>query len=152
MKFCSSLLLMFMLVLVGGCSEMGTMGGPRYGETSSTPARQSDRYGTITRLERVKVDDSYKLGVGTAVGAVAGGILGSEIGDSTGATVAGAVLGGLAGTYGESKLVKKNAQKITVGMDTGGRVTILQPENSRLREGMKVWIEGSGENARVLPR
>lgn len=152
MKLCSSLLLMFVLAFVGGCSEMNTRGGPRYGETSNTTARQPDRYGTITHIEKVKVDSNYKLGIGTAVGAVAGGILGSELGDSTGATVGGAVLGGLAGTYGESKLSKKNAQKVTVGMDTGGSITILQPENSSLREGMKVWVKGSGENARVLPR
>lgn len=90
--------------------------------------------------------------MGTAAGAVAGGILGSQVGDSTGATVAGAVLGGLAGTYAESKKGKQNAQQVTVNMNTGGRLTILQPEDTRLREGMPVRVEGSGENARVVPR
>ena len=37
-------------------------------------------------------------------------------------------------------------------MATGGRVTITQPKDARLREGMKVRVEGSGENARVVPR
>lgn len=138
--------------LAGGCADMGGLSGTTYGETSGTTSSQSDRYGTIANLENVQVDEKYKLGVGTAVGAVAGGILGSQVGDSTTATVAGAVLGGLAGTYAESKIKNQNAQQVTVNMNTGGRLTILQPEDNRLREGMQVRVEGSGENARVVPR
>lgn len=141
-----------LMALVGGCADMGSLGGPKYGETGGTVASQTERDGTIAQLETVKVDDNYKLGVGTAVGAVAGGLLGSGVGDSTTATVAGAVLGGVAGTYAESKIAKKDAQRVTVNMATGGRVMITQPIDARLREGMSVRVEGSGENARVVPR
>jgi outer membrane lipoprotein SlyB len=139
---------------VAGCADMntGSLGGTRYGETASPTMYQSERDGTVVRLEIVGVDSSYKLGVGTAAGAVAGGILGAGVGDSTTATVAGAVLGGLAGTYAESKMAKSDAQQVTVDMATGGRVTITQPRDDRLREGMRVRVEGSGENARVVPR
>jgi outer membrane lipoprotein SlyB len=37
-------------------------------------------------------------------------------------------------------------------MVTGGRVTITQPVDARLRQGMSVRVEGSGEYARVVPR
>ena len=131
---------------------MGSLGGTQYGETASVASSQSDRDGTIARLENIQVDNNYKLGVGTAVGAVAGGLLGAGIGDSTTATVAGAVLGGVAGTYAESKMAKQDAQQITVNMSTGGSVTITQPLDNRLREGMRVRVEGSGTNARVVPR
>lgn len=144
--------LLLCVALVGGCAEMGSLGGTKYGETGTTVASQSERDGTIAQLESIQVDDNYKLGVGTAVGAVAGGLLGAGVGDSTTATVAGAVLGGAAGTYAESKMAKKDAQRITVNMVTGGRVTITQPVDNRLREGMRVRVEGSGENARVVPR
>jgi outer membrane lipoprotein SlyB len=144
--------LLLCVALVGGCAEMGSLGGTKYGETGATVASQSERDGTIAQLENIQVDDNYKLGVGTAVGAVAGGLLGAGVGDSTAATVAGAVLGGAAGTYAESKMAKKDAQRITVNMVTGGRVTITQPVDTRLREGMRVRVEGSGENARVVPR
>jgi outer membrane lipoprotein SlyB len=144
--------LLLCVALVGGCAEMGSLGGTKYGETGATVASQSERDGTIAQLENIQVDDNYKLGVGTAVGAVAGGLLGAGVGDSTAATVAGAVLGGAAGTYAESKMAKKDAQRITVNMVTGGRVTITQPIDNRLREGMRVRVEGSGENARVVPR
>lgn len=141
-----------LLALTGGCAEMGSLVGPDYGEKAGTVAGQTDRDGTIATLENIEVDDKAKLGVGTAVGAVAGGILGAGIGDSTTATVAGAVLGGVAGTYAESKIHKQDAQRITVNMKTGGSVTIVQPMDSRLRQGMAVRVEGSGENARVVPR
>ena len=144
--------LLMVVALVGGCADMGSLGGTKYGETDGTVASQSDRDGTIATLENIQVDDKYKLGVGTAVGAVAGGLLGSGVGDSTTATVAGAVLGGVAGTYAQSKIHRTDAQRITVNMVTGGRVTITQPMDGRLREGMKVRVEGSGENARVVPR
>jgi len=143
--------LLLLMALVGGCAEMGSLGGTKYGETDGTVASQSERDGTIAQLENIQVDDKYKLGVGTAVGAVAGGLLGAAGGD-TGATVAGAAIGGVAGTYAESKISKKDAQRITVNMVTGGRVTITQPHDDRLREGMRVRVEGSGENARVVPR
>ena len=144
--------LLLAAALVGGCADTGSLGGTTYGESGSTAARQSDRDGTIATLENVRVDDKYKLGVGTAVGAVAGGLLGSGMGDSKTATVAGAVLGGAAGTYAESKLRKQDAQRITVNMKTGGSVTIVQPPDGRLREGMNVRVVGSGESARVVPR
>lgn len=144
--------LLLMMAVMGGCAELESLGGPKYGEKSSTATRQTERDGTIATLENIQVDDKYKLGVGTAVGAVAGGLLGAGMGDSTTATVAGAVLGGVAGTYAESKIAKKDAQRITVDMVTGGRVTITQPLDDRLRQGMKVRVEGGGESARVVPR
>jgi outer membrane lipoprotein SlyB len=143
----------FLLVaaLAGGCADMGSLGGTKYGETDGAMVSQSEREGTIAKLENIQVDDKYKLGVGTAVGAVAGGLLGAGVGNSTTATVAGAVLGGVAGTYAESKMSKQDAQRITVNMKTGGSVTITQPRDDRLREGMRVHVEGSGESARVVP-
>lgn len=143
---------LMLAALVGGCADMGSLGGTKYGDTGSAVASQSERDGTIATLENLEVDDKVKLGVGTAVGAVAGGLLGAGVGDSTTATVAGALLGGVAGTYAESKIHKQDAQRVTVNMATGGSVTITQPMDGRLREGMAVRVEGSGESARVVPR
>ncbi len=148
----TALMLLLAAALAGGCADMGSLGGTKYGDTGGTVTSQSERDGTIAQLENIQVDDNYKLGVGTAVGAVAGGLLGAGVGDSATATVVGAVVGGVAGTYAESKLAKKDAQRVTVDMVTGGRVTITQPIDSRLREGMQVRVEGSGESARVVPR
>lgn len=146
--------------LAAGCADNGGLSGPSYGESGSpatkaagttSTAIANEREGTIATIETIQVDDEYKLGVGTAVGAVAGGILGAAVGDTKGA-VAGAALGGLGGTYAQSKMDKRDAQRITVSMKTGGTVTIVQPVNPALKQGMAVRVEGSGENARVVPR
>ena len=147
--------LLLAAALAFGCAEMGSLSGPKYGETAGTVANQADREGSITAIDVIKVDEDYKLGVGTALGAVAGGLLGSQIGSgrgSTAAAVAGAAVGAVAGTVAESKMKEKDAQRVTVQMRTGGQVTILQPVDSRLRNGMNVVIEGSGETGRVVPR
>lgn len=138
-------------VLAAGCAEAPRKDPTRYGTTSGTEANQADRRGTIYSVENIETDGDYKLGVGTAVGAVAGGVLGSAVGDSKTATAVGAVIGGLAGTYGESKIKDKTVQRVTVDMHTGGRVTIIQPIDSRLKTGMRVYVQGSGESARVVP-
>ncbi|MHB1429160.1 MAG: outer membrane lipoprotein [Rhodocyclaceae bacterium] len=143
------------LFLMAGCAEMQQMGGSKYGDTSGAVASQTDRNGRIASIDIIKVDEDYKLGLGTAVGAVAGGLLGSQIGEGRGSTVAtvlGAAAGAAAGTAVESKMKKKDAQQVNVQMDSGGRVTIVQPVDGRLAAGMKVRIEGSGESARVVPR
>lgn len=138
--------------VMAGCADIPQLGsGPKYGDTTGTVVGQTGRNGTITSVEIVQVDQHYKLGVGTAVGAVAGGLLGAQIGEGTGSTV-GAVVGAAAGTVVESKMKKQDAQRVTVKMTTGGSITIVQPVDSRLRNGMAVRIEGSGETARVVPR
>lgn len=142
-----------LVALLGGCADTGTTTATRYGETArTTTAMQSERDGTIARIENLTVDDEYKLGIGTAVGAVAGGLLGAGVSDSTAGAAAGAVLGGAAGTYAQSRMDKKEVQQLTVNMVTGGSVTITQPTDARLREGLPVRVEGSGETARVVPR
>jgi outer membrane lipoprotein SlyB len=147
--------LLLTAALILGCAELGSLGGPQYGETSGTVAGQDDRDGRIIAIEVVKVDSEYKLGIGTVVGAVAGGLLGSQVGSGSGSTVgavAGAAVGAAAGTYAESRLRKQDAQRLTVQMKTGGQVTVTQPVDGRLANGMDVRVEGSGETARVVPR
>lgn len=142
--------------LVAGCAGLP---GPQYGEqaapveTAGVP--ETARYGKVAALETIKVDKEARFGVGTVVGAVAGGLLGHQFGGGSGKTlltIGGALAGAAAGTAAESKLDQKDAQKVTVDMQTGGRLTIVQPPDSRLKTGMPVRVTGSGETARVVPR
>ncbi|MFO7543628.1 MAG: glycine zipper 2TM domain-containing protein [Thiobacillus sp.] len=141
---------------MGGCSDMPQLGGgPKYGDSSGSVASLSERSGKITSLETVQVDENYKFGVGTVAGAVAGGLLGSQIGKGDGSTlgaVLGAAAGAVAGTAVESKVKKQDAQRVNVKMTTGGEVTIVQPLDDRLKTGMNVRVEGSGERTRVVPQ
>ena len=152
MKTQLAFLIFSVATLVSGCADTGSLGGgPDYGQRSGTVVNQADRDGYITTLENIQVDEGYKLGIGTAVGAVAGGLLGASVSDGTAGTVAGAAVGAAAGTVAESKLNKTDAQRVTVQMQTGGHVVIVQPVNNRLSDGMNVRVEGSGESARVVP-
>ncbi|MFZ5556246.1 MAG: glycine zipper 2TM domain-containing protein [Pseudomonadota bacterium] len=142
--------------LAGGCADLG---GTRYGEQAAPVATAGEpetaRYGKVTGLEVIQVDKDYQFGVGTVAGAVAGGILGHQFGGGSGKTlltIGGALAGAAAGTAAESKLNKQDAQKVTVAMQTGGSVTIVQPVDSRLKNGMPVRVIGSGGTARVVPR
>ena len=151
----TAIALTLLLALAAGCADLGSLGGPRYGETGGAVADQADHDGTVMAIENIRVDDSYRLGIGTVVGAVAGGLLGSQVGSGRGqtaATIAGAAAGAAAGTVAESKLKQADAQRVTVRMRTGGQVTIVQPVDGRLRNGMSVVVQGSGESARVVPR
>jgi outer membrane lipoprotein SlyB len=153
MKAQLAILIFSAAALVSGCANTGSLGGggPDYGERSGTVANQVDRDGYISALENIEVDEDYKLGIGTAVGAVAGGLLGAKVSSGAVGTVAGAAVGAATGTYAESKLNKTAAQRVTVQMQTGGQVVIVQPVNNRLSDGMKVQVQGSGETARVVP-
>lgn len=143
-------------LVAAGCADTG---GSKYGEqaapVSTAGESESARYGRVTALETVQVDKDHKFGVGTVVGAVAGGILGHQFGGGSGKTlltIAGTLAGAAAGTAAESKMNKQDAQKVTVQMQSGGTLTIVQPLDSRLRSGMNVRVTGGGESARVVPR
>jgi len=59
----------------------------------------------------------------------------------------GAIVGGLGG-YDQPTA----GQQIIVRVRSGVLVQITQPANPNLRPGQQVYIEGSGEDARVVPR
>ena len=143
------------LVLVAalGCAEMDSLpGSPRYGDMSGTAGSHAERTGRITAIETIQVEDNYRFGVGTAAGAVVGGLIGHHLGDGSAiGTAAGAAAGAAIGTYAESRRAKQDAQRVTVVMATGDQVTIVQPADTRLSNGMDVRVEGSGETARVVP-
>ena len=137
-----------------GCADMGSFGGPQYGQTEGGVVSEADRLGRVVALEKIQVNQEYRLGIGTVVGAVAGGLLGRQLGSGEGrtaATVAGAAVGAAAGTAAESRLNRRDAQRVTVRMRTGGQVTVVQPVDNGLAEGMNVRIDGSDETARVVP-
>ena len=150
------LMLLIGAFLTAGCANLGKSNyGERAAPVSNAGEPESARYGRVTSLETVQVDKDYQFGLGTVVGAVAGGVLGHQFGGGTGKTlltIAGAAAGAAAGTATESKMNKQDAQRITIAMQSGGTITIVQPVDSRLKSGMNVRVNGSGETARVVPR
>lgn len=121
------------------------------------PGEMEIRTGRIEQITLTQVQTNHDSGVGAVLGGVGGAALGSLIGHGTGrdvAMVAGALGGALGGNYEEKKHYDqpKEAQQIIVRMRSGVLVSVTQPVNPSLGQGMAVYIEGSGSEARVVPQ
>lgn len=120
------------------------------------PGEVEIRRGVIEQITAVQIQTDHQPGVGAILGGAAGIGIGSLIGAGTGrdvAMVAGAIAGGLVGNEVQKKHDQPIAgQQIIVRMSNGVLVSVTQPVNPALRQGQRVYIEGSGNNARVVPQ
>jgi outer membrane lipoprotein SlyB len=125
--------------------------------TSTTQSGEAEvRQGVIEQITPVQINSSHHPGVGAVVGGIAGVGLGSLIGGGTGRDVA-MVLGAVGGAVAGNQVQKKYDQpvaglQIVVRLANGVLVSVTQTGNSGLRQGQNVLIQGSGEDARVVPR
>ncbi len=112
---------------------------------------QTIRKGVVESVRTVKLEGT-KTPVGTAAGAVVGGIAGSSVGDGKGSAIAaviGAVAGGLAGSAIEESVTRKDALEITVKLDNGSLVAIVQEATEQFSPGDSVRLIESGGITRV---
>jgi outer membrane lipoprotein SlyB len=112
---------------------------------------QSVRFGVVEQVRPVTIEGT-RSGVGAAAGAVAGGIGGSTIGHGEGSAVAavvGAVVGGVAGQAIEEGATKRQAMEITVRLDGGQIVAIVQETTETFSPGDRVKIVSGGGSSRV---
>jgi len=114
------------------------------------------RTGVIEQITEVQMPTNHHRGVGAVVGGLAGLGIGSLIGGGTGRDVA-MVLGTLGGAVTGNEIQKRHdqpeaGQQIIVRVTSGVLVMVTQPYNPNLRPGQRVYIEGSGDGARVIPQ
>ena len=114
------------------------------------------RQGKIEQITPVQLDHPNQLGVGAILGGAAGAGLGSLVGGGTGRDVAiaiGAIAGAVGGSYAQNRFQnRREGQQIVVRLDSGVLVVVTQPADGSLRVGQNVYVEGSGPDAKVLPR
>ena len=113
---------------------------------------QTVKTGVVESVRQVKLEGT-KSPVGTVAGGAVGGIAGSSIGGDgksgmVGA-VLGAVVGGIAGSMAEESLTRKDALEITIKLDGGGLVAIVQEADEIFKAGEKVRIIETGGVSRV---
>ena len=135
--------------VLAGCAAPG-LGGGTYSREQARRG-QTVRMGYVESVREVKLEGT-RSGVGPAAGAVAGGIAGSSIGSGRGAalgTVAGAVIGGLAGQAAEQGVTAKRGVEVTVKLDNGQMVAIMQEADETFRPGDRVRILSDGATSRV---
>jgi len=132
-----------------GCAAPG-LGGGSYSRDQAR-REQTVRMGYVESVREVNLEGT-RSGVGPAAGAVAGGVAGSSIGRGRGSAlgaIAGAVIGGVAGQAAEQGLTAKQGVEVTVKLDNGQMVAIMQEADETFRPGDRVRILSDGATSRV---
>ncbi|MDM0011313.1 hypothetical protein QTH87_02570 [Variovorax sp. J22P168] len=114
------------------------------------------RQGVIEQITPAQIQSNQHAGVGAVLGGLTGLGIGSLIGGGTGrdvAMVAGTIGGSIAGAEIANRYTQPIAgEQVVVRTTSGVLVVVTQPVTGGLRVGQRVYIEGSGEGARVLPQ
>lgn len=135
-----------------GCAQP-TLTGTAYSRGEVRQA-QTVRMGYVESVRPVVIEGRTDGIVGAGTGAALGGILGRGVGGGRGrdmATVAGAVAGGIAGQCVEEAATRRQGVEITVRLDSGGLVSVVQEEdpNQAFWVGQPVRVLGQGGTVRV---
>jgi outer membrane lipoprotein SlyB len=126
------------------------------GHASGQTGEQDIRQGVIEQITPVQIQSNHHQGVGAIIGGLGGLGIGSLIGGGTGRDVA-MVAGTIGGALFGNEIQKKRdqpvpGQQVIVRVKSGVLVAVTQPVNANLRTGQRVYIEGSGDGARVIPQ
>ncbi|OQY19594.1 MAG: hypothetical protein B6I36_03705 [Desulfobacteraceae bacterium 4572_35.1] len=142
------LLLLSSIVLLAGCASHS---GDVY-RHSQVQRQLSVYFGTVLAVDNVTLEGS-KTGLGTVAGGVIGGIAGNTIGGGHGralATAVGAIGGALVGTGVEKGVTTKNGLELTVELDSGEVIAVVQAADDYYAVGDRVRIiRGPGGVTRV---
>jgi len=136
------------LAVLGGCAQ--GLGGGSYTRDEAR-REQNVRMGMVESVRPVQIDGT-RSGIGPAAGAIVGGIAGSTVGGgrgSTAAAVLGGVAGGVAGQAIEQGATRRNGVEITVKLDSGALVAIVQEADETFKPGERVRILSDGRTSRV---
>jgi len=134
--------------VTAGCAQ--GLGGGAYSRDEAR-REQNVRMGIVESVRPVQIEGT-RTGVGPAAGAVVGGVAGSTIGGGRGSAVAavlGAVAGGVAGQALEQGTTRKNGVEVTVKLNSGALVAIVQEADETFRAGDRVRILSDGRTSRV---
>lgn len=137
------------LLGVAGCAAPPRGGADYRGYETRT--EQSVRFGVVESVRTVRINPT-DTGVGTTSGAVLGGVAGSTIGHGRGSVagaVAGAVIGGIIGSAVEKDANDRQGIEITVLLDGGKYIAVVQEADETFRIGDRVRILSGRGTTRV---
>lgn len=109
------------------------------------------RTGIVESIREVTMEGT-KSGAGTFAGAAVGGVAGSNVGGGKGQIVGaiiGAVVGGLTGSAIEEGVTKKSALEITVKLDGGQLIAVVQEMGENFNPGERVRVLSGSGSTRV---
>jgi outer membrane lipoprotein SlyB len=148
MKFSKLFLVAALSVLLAACASSNS--GSVYSRDDARKV-QTVKTGVVESVRSVKLEGT-KTPIGTVAGGVVGGVAGGSIGNGRGSAIAaviGAVAGGLAGSAIEEGVTRKDALEITVKLDGGAMIAIVQEADEQFRAGDKVRIVENADSSRV---
>jgi outer membrane lipoprotein SlyB len=142
--------LLLAATLAAGCAP--SIRGDTYQRGQAMNA-QSVELGVVDSLRPVQIE-GRQSGAGVATGAVIGGLGGSQVGGSSSAHVAGAIvgalIGGAIGNAVERDATKANGVEITVRLDSGRMLAIVQEGSmDEFRPGDRIRVLSDGYMTRV---
>jgi outer membrane lipoprotein SlyB len=135
-------------LVLGGCAYRGTSADYRGYEVRG---EQSVRFGVVETVREVRIQPR-ETGVGSASGAVLGGIAGSHVGRGSGqvaGAIGGAILGGIIGQDIERSGNERRGVEVTVLLDSGRHIAVVQEADEPFRAGDRVRILSSRGMTRV---
>ncbi|PKO50839.1 MAG: hypothetical protein CVU27_07555 [Betaproteobacteria bacterium HGW-Betaproteobacteria-20] len=148
MKITQLLAIALLSLFLGACASSNS--GSVYSRDDARKI-QTVRTGVVESVRSVRLEGT-KTPIGTVAGGAVGGLAGSSIGHGTGSAIAavvGAVAGGLAGSAIEEGATRKDALEITVKLDGGALVAVVQEADEEFRAGDKVRLVESRGTTRV---
>lgn len=133
---------------LAGCAHHGGSGVYRGYEVG---AEQSVRFGVVEAVRDVTIVPR-ETGVGSATGAAVGAVAGSHVGRGSGQVVGvigGAILGGIIGQDIERAGNERRGQEITVLLDSGKYIAVVQEADEAFRAGDRVRVLSGRGSTRV---
>lgn len=114
---------------------------------------EPERGGVIEAVRSVPLPERGGSIAGTIVGGGAGAAVGASVGSGRGAqaaSVAGAVAGSIAGHAMAAGAAAREGLELTVRLDSGRQILVVQPDGESFRPGERVRVLSGGQGLRVI--
>ncbi|MCU0599246.1 MAG: hypothetical protein MUE70_08335 [Desulfobacterales bacterium] len=137
----TSLFIIFLILAVFLSSCASSRSGEVYSRDQARQA-QTVQLGIVEFVKNVQIEGTQS-GVGTVAGGVAGGVAGSTIGHGAGSTLAsvgGAIVGAVAGNVGEEAVTRRDGLEITVRLNNGNVIAVVQEADVLFVAGDRVRV------------
>ena len=136
---------LLLALLLAACADTGY-------RTEPMPAAEPERSGVVEEVRAVplgnRVGSVSGTVVGGGVGAAAGRTVGSGRGSQAGSVV-GAVAGTIAGNMMADRVANRDGLEITVRLDNGRQLLVVQPDVETFKPGERVRVLSDQQGTRV---
>ena len=139
MQFIKIAMIVLLASTLGACASSKSGDVYTRGEARTV---HTVKMGVVESVRQVKLEGT-KTPIGTGTGAVVGGVAGTTVGGGRGqviTTVLGALAGGMAGSAAEEGLTRKDGIEITVKLDSGNMIAVVQEADETFSPGDRVRI------------